>query len=116
MPIATFVPIVQPSPGTTLKPEISLHEVPFGDGYTLSSPNGINHIRHTVSLNWEGLTPNEHNTLRSFFMAMKGYLPFYYTHPTDGVTRKWTCKSWSSSVSVPIKFTAELVENFSLST
>jgi phage-related protein len=116
MPIATFYPVVEPSPGTTLKPEFSLHQVPFGDGYTLAAPNGINHIKHVLSLSWEGLTPAQHTSLRNFFLAHKGYLPFYYTHPTDGVLRKWTCKNWSSSVSVPIRFTAELEENFSLTT
>ena len=114
MPIATFIPIVQPSPGTGLSPEVSLHEVPFGDGYTLSSPNGINHIKHKLTLKWDGLTVDEHDALRDFFVAQKGYLPFYYEHPSDGVMRKWTCKSWSSSFQGISKFDAELVENFSL--
>lgn len=116
MPIATFYPTVAPSPGTVLKPEISLHEVQFGDGYTLSAPNGINHIRHKLSLKWDGLTNLEHTSLRNFFIAQKGYIPFYYTHPSDGVLRKWTCKDWSSTFNPPYRFTAELVENFSLTT
>ena len=116
MPIATFTPIVQPSPGTGLSPEVSLHEVPFGDGYTLSSPNGINHIRLKMTLKWDGLTKAEHDTMRDFFVAQKGYLPFYYNHPSDGVLRKWTCKSWNSSVEGIYKLNAELVENFSQTT
>lgn len=114
MALNTFTPVIQPSPGTSLTPEIALHEVNFGDGYTLSSPNGINHIRHTVSLKWDGLTLAQHDSLRAFFLGQKGYLPFLYTHPSDAVLRKWTCKTWSSSFGSPITFTADLVENFSL--
>lgn len=114
MALLTFAPTIQPSPGTGLSPEISLHEVPFGDGYTLSSPNGINHIRQKLSLKWEGLTKADHDALRAFFELHKGYLPFLYNHPSDGVLRKWTCKTWSATLGVPYKFSADLVENFSL--
>jgi phage-related protein len=116
MPLTTFAPSVGPSPGTTMKPDVSLNEVSFGDGYTLASPNGINHIRHKISLRWDGLTQAQHDELRAFFLALKGNQPFYYTHAGDGVLRKWTCKDWSSTLGVPLKFTADLVENFSLTT
>ena len=42
MGFAAFTPSVPPSPGTGDAPEISLNEADFGDGYTQSSPNGIN--------------------------------------------------------------------------
>ena len=114
MALQIFTPAVQPSPGTGMTPEISLHEVPFGDGYTLSSPNGINHIRQKLSLKWDGLTLAQHDLFKNFFEEHMGYLPFYYMHPMDGVMRKWTCKSWSSGFGIPSTFNAELVQNFSL--
>lgn len=112
MALPVFVPIVEPSPGTSLSPEVSLHEVSFGDGYTLAAPAGLNHIRMRLTLKWDGLSKSEHDALRAFFEARKGYEPFLYTHPSDGVQRKWTCKSWSSTLGVPFKFTADLVESF----
>lgn len=112
MAIPVFNPVIEPSPGTMLTPEVSLNEVSFGDGYTLAAPAGINHIRMRLNLKWEGLAKEDHDAIRSFFEARKGYEPFYYTHPSDGVQRKWTCKSWSSMLSIPYKFSAELVENF----
>lgn len=116
MAIATFNPSIQPSPGTGLTPEVTLNSVPFGDGYTLNSPAGLNHIRNKISLKWDGLTKTQHEELLAFFVAQAGYKPFYYTHPSDGVKRKWTCKTWSSNFGGVFKFSADLEENFSLVT
>ena len=112
MTLHTFNPAVAPSPGTTNTPRVSLNKAEFGDGYTQTSPKGINHIRRTLTLKWEGLLPEQAAALDSFFTGQGGYIPFYYRHPVEGVTRKWTCEEWGSTYGAPAKFTATLVECF----
>lgn len=116
MPLATFNPEIDPSPGTTMTPTIALNESSFGDGYTQASPKGLNHIRRSLSLKWTVLTPDQAADLDAFFMGQGGYLSFYYTHPADGVARKWTCKEWSRTFGAPFQFQATLVESFTLAT
>lgn len=113
MPIPTFTPEVRPSPGTNITPEISLNKASFGDGYTQSSPKGLNHIRRVVSLTWKGLTLDQAYALDVFFTGRGGYLPFLYTVRGD-TERKWTCAEWSMSDAAPFSFSATLKEEFSL--
>jgi phage-related protein len=114
MALPTFNPSVAPSPGTTRKPEISLNKSQFGDGYTQASPKGINHIRMTMELKWEGLTPAQVAELEAFFVERAGYKSFKYRHFSETVTRKWTCGEWSASFAAPCTFSASIREDFSL--
>lgn len=114
MALATFAPSIAPSPGTQRSVEVSLVQANFGDGYVQASPKGLNHIRRSLSLKWDGLTPGQVSELETFFVTQGGYKPFYYQHPSDSVMRKWTCDSWSSSISAPLTFSATLKEDFSL--
>lgn len=116
MPLATFTPPVAPSPGTSNSPEISLNKTPFGDGYTQSSPKGLNNVRRSFSLRWDVLTEAQAKTIEAFLVGQGGYKPFYYTHPIDGVIRKWTCETWTVTYGKPAKVSATLVENFTLQT
>lgn len=112
MPLVTFTPSIAPSPGTSHKPKITLNEAEFGDGYTQSSPKGLNHIRQIVSLRWDGLTETQIAELKSFFESRGGYRPFYF-QPRGYATRlKWTCSDWSFSDSSPWTFSAELKQSF----
>lgn len=114
MPVATFVPVVRPSPGATKTPTLALNETQFGDGYVQASPKGLNHIKRTLGLKWDALSHNEVHQLELFFEGQGGYKPFRYAHFSDSVSRLWTCKEWSATYGTPGKFTATLVENFSL--
>lgn len=116
MPLITFAPPVGPSLGTQHAPEISLNEAQFGDGYTQSSPRGLNHIRETITLKWDGITIEEMQVLRAFFFERGGYLPFYYRPYGFSQSAKWTCKEWSASASAPWSFTAKLRQSFTLET
>lgn len=98
MAILTFSPDPKPSPGTTRKPKIKLLEAEFGDGYTQSAADGINHIRRALDLRWETLTVAQERTLDTFFMDHKGCVPFLYAPSDDGATWKYTCKEWESRV------------------
>lgn len=114
MALPIFNPSVAPSPGTTITPTISLNETSFGDGYTQSSPKGLNHIRRSISLKWEGLTVAQVKEIETFLVGQGGYKPFYFTHFSDGAQRKWTCKEWTISFGAPPKVTATFQEDFSL--
>lgn len=113
MAISTFAPEVAPSPGTQRSPEVSLTRASFGDGYTQAAPKGLNHIRRTLSLKWDGLTPVQIAALESFMVEQGGYKPFYFTHLPEGVRRKWTCDTWSASFGTPATFSCTLREDFS---
>lgn len=114
MPLITFTPPVAPSPGTQHIPEIVLNEASFGDGYTQSSPRGINHIRETILLRWDGIS-NEHMTqLRAFFFERGGWQAFLYQPYGSAAPIKWTCKEWGASASSPWTFNAKLRQSFTL--
>ncbi len=114
MPLPIFNPDPAPSPGTTLTPEVRLHEAPFGDGYTQAGPRGLNHIKRTAELHWQALTPAQAQALTAFFEERGGFRNFRYTAPGDTTERRWTCKRWSSTSGAPHTFAATLEESFTL--
>ena len=92
--------------------QLALNKAEFGDGYTQASPKGLNHVRHTVELNWAGVAPDQLATLRTFFEGRGGYMAFWYQPPGFTASRKWTCETWTGSSSAPCTFSATLVESF----
>lgn len=113
MALPTFNPPVRPGPGFPVKPELSLNQVSFGDGYTLASPNGLNHIRQTVTLSWEGLTQAQKTAIETFLFARGGYKPFLYKPYGFSQALRWICAEWSGSHGAPFTFTATLKQDFS---
>ncbi len=115
--LQTFRPIIGPSPGTAFSPEIKLLEAPFGDGYTQPTPAGLNHMRETLSLKWDGLLYEEMEDIYGFFVRHRGYLPFYYRPFGKGEHLKWTCKEFSRDTDEGIwRIQAKLVQSFTLET
>lgn len=112
MTLVTFSPSIAPSPGTSHKFKVNLFEAEFGDGYTQAMPRGLNHIRRTVSLRWDGLTEFQMAELISFFEGQGGYRPFWYQPRGFVAALKWTCREWSFSDSAPWRGEAELMECF----
>jgi phage-related protein len=115
--IPTFYPPVAPSPGTTQKPELAILRADFGDGYSLAVPNGLNHIRKTLSLKWDVLTANQVKSITDFLEARGGVEPFYYTPPRTTTSIKWTCDDWNETMNAAgvSSFTATFKQNFSVS-
>lgn len=114
MALVTFTPIVRPSPGAAHAQKVSLLRSDFGDGYTQSSPNGINHIRKSITLKWNGLGEDDVASLDAFFVSQGGNKAFYYTPYGMTEAMKWTCEEWSASSGAPWTFTAKLEQSFSL--
>ncbi len=116
MALSTFTPPIAPSPGTAFKATISINQADFGDGYTQASAKGLNHIRETVDLRWDGLTEAQFVEIRTFFEAHGGYLPFWYQVRGRAAPMRWTCAEWSGADSAPWTFTAKLSQDFSAGT
>lgn len=114
MVMITFLPPVAQSPGSQHTPEVMLDEAQFGDGYSQSSPRGLNHIRSVITLRWDGVSNEHFEQLRAFFVERGGYLPFYYQPYGLSQIAKWTCKEWSASASAPWSFNAKLRQSFTL--
>lgn len=115
MTFPTFTPPVEPSPGTTERPEFRLLRAEFGDGYSQITRDGLNHNRATVSLVWEVLTRPEHDAIVSFLTARGGDETFFYTVPGEPL-RKWTCAEWESNHAGAgyLSLTATLKQSFAI--
>jgi len=97
MALETFVPPIPPSPGTRARPKVRLLKAEFGDGYTQTTRDGINHIRKTLELEWETLTPAQAKQITDFLERHGGDIPFYYTPSNETVPIKWTCEEWEDT-------------------
>lgn len=94
MPYTTFTPSIPPSPGTSDTIKVKKLEAEFGDGYSQAVPDGINHLRREISLDWELLTPAQSNEIIAFFRARGGCEPFYWTPSDEATPVKWICDDW----------------------
>ena len=95
MALATFNPSIKPSPGTGIKLAIKLLEAEFGDGYSQTLPDGINHIKKTLSLKWDILDDAQVAEIFGFFTTQGGYIPFLYQPVGEAAPIKWRCKEWT---------------------
>lgn len=113
MPLPTFNPPVGPSPGTAHKPTVSLWEADFGEGYSQSTPKGINHIRKSVALRWDTLEFDQMREIIEFFEKQGGSKPFYFKPFGEIEMLKWTCKDWAPTTESGIwKISATLIQSF----
>jgi phage-related protein len=101
MTLATFTPPVAPEYGASNKPKIKLLEAEFGDGYTQTARDGVNHIRATWELNWPVLKPTDAEEIETFITEHGGDVAFYWTAPDKPSPQKWTCKDWSFTIAGP---------------
>ncbi len=97
MTLATFSPPIAPS---TMKgkPELKLLKAEFGDGYTQTARDGLNHIRKVIHLEWEVLTPAQASAIVGFLEQHGGDLPFIYHSATEPLPLKWTCSEWEEGI------------------
>jgi phage-related protein len=94
MTLATFTPPRKPDRGTEDTPKVKVLKAEFGDGYTQSSPDGLNHIRRQMTLSWEMLNPTQAAAITGFFVAQLGCTPFWWTPSDETTPVKWTCEDW----------------------
>jgi phage-related protein len=93
----TFVPPgdINASPGSavTVKPRIRAAQ--FGDGYVQRTPDGINSMLASFSLEITNMTRAEALTVCNFFAQQGGYIPFWFKAPGDSANKKWICTEWT---------------------
>ncbi len=115
MTIPTFAPSIEPSPSTGRKTNYKLLKSEFGDGYTQTTRDGINHRRRQLTLSWNTLLDAQAWEIADFLEERGGDLDFYYTPPRETVPVKWTCEEWDDTVNDDgtRKITATFNQSFS---
>lgn len=112
MALQTFNPPVAPSPGTGIKRRMKILEAEFGDGYSQPTPDGLNHMRKELSLQWDTLTSAQMLLIDGFFEDHRGTDPFYYQPAGTAAPIKWTCKEWDAKLDGTWSMSATLVQSF----
>lgn len=100
MTIQTFTPPIKPSPGSTRKPELKLLKSEFGDGYTQTARDGLNHKRDVLEIQWDYLTAEQADQIIAFFEAHGGDTPFLYIPPAKAQPVRFTCADWEETYNV----------------
>lgn len=91
MTTPTFTPPVAPGPANTTKtttPRALVNRL--GDGFSQRSPDGLNYIGRSVTLDWPALSSINADTIEAFFIARGGAEAFSYTLPLEATQYKWT--------------------------
>lgn len=86
-PIFTWCPSYEPE----LEEAPQLLTAKFGDGYSQSAPDGLNHIRQRWSLSWNAEDTATAKAIRDFLRERGGWQPFYWIEPTRAEAGLFTC-------------------------
>ena len=73
--------------------QADVREFMFGDGYSQTSPKGLNPVKATIQVSCPGLTLAQKDAALNFLVANVGR-PFLYAHD-GGPARKFTCDEWT---------------------
>ena len=119
MTLPVFTPARAPerSAKKSLKPRILLAE--FGDGYTMSCPDGLNSVREMWDLSWPFLKRGDAEAIDDFLNACKGCQAFLYQIPGTRHQLKWTCEEWDYTLDAGPgldSITAKFKQSFNLDT
>lgn len=90
--------------------QADVREFVFGDGYSQTSPKGLNPVKAKIQVSCPGLTLAQKDAVLSFLVANVGR-PFLYAHD-GGPARKYTCKEWSEKKHGPGRY--EVVARFDM--
>ena len=93
----TFVPGVNPTFSLEDDRSPRLRETQFGDGYSQTARDGLNHDPSNVPLRWENLTLAEGAVIWDQITGFGGDEPFFYEVPFFGEILKWTCPKYKRS-------------------
>lgn len=113
MALKTFEPSLEPSPGTGRKTKFNLLKAEFGEGYTQTARNGINHRRRELMLTWEVLTDDQAWEISGFLDEQGGDRSFWYIPPRESVPVKWQCEEFDDTVNTDgtRKITATFIQS-----
>lgn len=106
MTVAIFTPPCGPSTASTSSTsQARVLTAQLGDGYQQITADGINTIRDTWTLQWDGLPTADMTTLISFFKSQLGYLAFQWQAPGDTYPVLWRCAKWGRNPTGPQTWT-----------
>ena len=91
MTLQTFTPPIDPS-SIRKAPKLKLKTASFGDGYSQTVRDGLNHIRNVLELSWEALTAAQAKQITDFFELHGGDEAFLF----EGL--KFTCATWNDDI------------------
>lgn len=96
----TFEPVVNPSFSIddTRQPKLRMPE--FGDGYSQTARDGMNHDPMQITLEWGNLSVEEHEDIWGFLSDRGGDEAFFYEMPFIGLA-KWTAPQYQRSFKEP---------------
>ncbi|WP_246733473.1 phage tail protein [Methylobacterium sp. BTF04] len=88
----------------------------FGDGYSQSAGDGMNHIRKVFDLKWDPLTDGQAATIEVFLERHGSTKPFLYQHPRASTPIKVTSEEWerTDNAASLCGFRAVLLQSFVL--
>lgn len=81
----------------------SVRQFNFGDGYSQTSPQGLNPVKQEISVVVPMLNKAQRDAVLAFFAGNTGK-PFLYSHDGDPA-RKYTCEEWSEEKHRPDLYT-----------
>ena len=70
----------------------------FGDGYSQRARDGLNTAVIEWTLEWDNVTPDEADTMISFFNDKGGAESFFWTPPRDVTQSKWLCTQHARTI------------------
>lgn len=76
------------------RPNISINEAQFGDGYSQRAVHGLNNIKNIFNLNWDLLSSSEATIILDYLSGKNGATKFDWVDP-DSISYQVICKEWS---------------------
>ncbi len=117
MAVPVFAPSIGPSTQNTSRTVAARTlTAALGDGYQQVTSDGINNLRATWTLEWDGMSKAEMQAIDAFFVAQAGYLVFQWTAPGDTAPKLWRCAQFGSQPTGPQSwtYTATLIQQFDI--
>lgn len=94
MAFATWTPPRPPQLGTSKQIDQAVDAVKFGDGYEQASAAGLNSLRETWNLQWNGCTNADCDTIEAFWRSKGKATPFWYKPPGAAAPLKFRFESF----------------------
>lgn len=90
--MATFPATYKPDMSSQYVPEIRALDVGFGDGYSMSGPDGLNTIVDTWNLKFSNRPSADIAAIKSFLDTHGTWTVFDWIAPDDVSSKKWRVK------------------------
>lgn len=83
---------ISPSYSSAQSTEFAIREAQFGEGYSQRISIGLNSVKRTWELTWEGRDKLVVETITRFLHDRRGAESFLWTMPGETTDRKWVCQ------------------------